>query len=101
MKWNEKIGAAATKLALRIAVAGYLTYLAWKILGGTLDETSPIFPWVSYAICAVFILVAIGFVFYSVREFLRAINAPANTQKDEKTPEVLTRESESDNDDID
>lgn len=75
MGWNEQKSAAVTKLTLRLAVAGYLIYLAWKIVGGTLDGTSPIIPWLSYAICAVFILAVIGLGLYSFREFWKAWNA--------------------------
>lgn len=64
-------------MVLRLAVAGYLIYLMWKIFSGTSDGTSPIIPWVSYTICAVFLLAAIWLCFYSFREFRKTVNASA------------------------
>lgn len=95
-EWNEQKSAAVTRLALRVAVAGYLVYLAWRIIGGTLNGTSTITPMLSYVIFAVFCLAAIGFGFYSFREFRRAINAPAETPESEGENESSDHESESD-----
>lgn len=87
MQWNEQKSGALTKLTLRLAVAGYIVYLAWKILGGTLDGTSPIAGWLAYAICAVFFLFAIGSGIYSLREFRLALRAAAPIAENEEPPE--------------
>lgn len=94
--WNEQKNAALTKLVLRLVVAGYVLYLMWKILEGTLNGTSPITPILSYSICALFLLGAVGCGVYSVRQFLQALNAPAETPESEDAQEATDQGSESD-----
>lgn len=66
------IGRALTSLALRVAVAGYIVYLAWKILSGMLGGTSPIPSWGAWVMSLVLAAAAIGFCYYALREFLKA-----------------------------
>ena len=71
----EAVGRAGTRLVLRLAVAGYLVYLAWSILSGALSGETTIPPWGSWAIAAAFTLFALFFSIYSLREFLRTKKA--------------------------
>ena len=61
---------ALTALVLRVAVAGYIGYLAWQILSGTLKGGSPIPIWGAWLIFAAFIAVGIVFCFYAVKQYL-------------------------------
>ena len=78
---------ALTALVLRVAVAGYIGYLAWQILTGTLKGGSPIPIWVAWLIFAAFIAVGIVFCFYAVKQYLiirKSAELPANTEISEK-----------------
>lgn len=68
-------GRALTTLALRIAVAGYIVYLAWKIFSGMLAGTSPIPEWAVWLIGIVLAAAALAFCVYSIRVFLKARQA--------------------------
>ena len=78
---------ALTALVLRVAVAGYIGYLAWQILTGTLKGGSPIPIWGAWLIFAAFIAVGIVFCFYAVKQYLiirKSAELPANTEISEK-----------------
>ena len=66
-------GRACTRLGLRVLVAGYLVYLAWKLLTGMPGGSIP--EWGAYAICAVFTAAAAGFCVYALKAFKKALKA--------------------------
>lgn len=94
------IGRGLTGLSLRIVVSGYIVYLAWKILGSSLDGSSPIPAWGSWLIFAVFAGAAVTFCVFAVKQFLNArktaqlsvdsqqINAEAETLETKQTDET-------------
>jgi hypothetical protein len=66
-------GRAFTGLALRIAVAGYLVYLAWKIIMNMLSGSDAIPEWAVWLFCIGFIAAAAGFCVYAGVFFKRAL----------------------------
>lgn len=66
---------AFTGLALRVAVAGYIVYLAWKILTNMLSGSSSIPEWAVWLICIVFGAAAISFCVYAWKFFEKAMKA--------------------------
>lgn len=65
------VGRAGTFLAFRLAVSGYIGYLAWQILSGGLAGESPIPLWGSWVIFAAFVAAALYFTAFSLREFIK------------------------------
>ncbi|MFB0919540.1 MAG: hypothetical protein QMB62_01450 [Oscillospiraceae bacterium] len=61
---------ALTGLVLRIAIAGYIGYLAWQILTGTLKGGSPIPVWGAWLIFTAFMAAGIAFCVYAVKQYL-------------------------------
>ncbi len=68
-------GRAFAALALRIAVAGYLVYLAWRIMTNMLSGSDAIPEWVVWLFCAAFIAAAAGFCVYATVFFKKALKA--------------------------
>ena len=66
---------ALTSLFLRVAVAGYLCYMAYLVFSGMLKGSSPIPVWCVWAIVAVFAVVAVGFCVYAWKAFRKALTA--------------------------
>ncbi|NCB73268.1 MAG: hypothetical protein EOM51_00775 [Clostridia bacterium] len=64
------LGRAMSGLVLRVLVAAYIVYMAWKVLSGTLDGTSPIPEWGAWAIFSAFALAAAVFCAFAVKQFL-------------------------------
>ncbi len=62
---------ALTGLGLRVILAGYLIYLAWKVLKGTLAG-GPIPLWGGWLVFAVFACSGVVFCVFSVRQYLIA-----------------------------
>ena len=65
---------ALTGLGLRVLVAGYLGYLAWKIFSGMLSG-GPIPVWGVWLICLGFAAVAAVFCVYAWRAYRKALKA--------------------------
>jgi membrane protein implicated in regulation of membrane protease activity len=72
-------GKALAGLALRAAVAGYIVYLAWKILANMWSGSSAIPEWAVWLICIVFGAAAIGFCIYAWKFFGKAMKAAEMT----------------------
>lgn len=62
-------GRALTALGFRVLVAGYLVYLAWKILTGVLAGGSPIPVWCGWLIFVVFVGGALSFCVFSWKQY--------------------------------
>lgn len=81
---------ALTNLSLRVAVAGYMVYLAWKIMSGTQNGGTNIPVWGVWLICIIFVLAALAFCFYAWKLYLKALKAAEihKPQKMNETDEV-------------
>lgn len=66
---------ALTGLVLRVAIAGYIVYLAWKLLANMLNGTSTIPELIVWLVCIVFAAVALGFCMYTWKEFRKSLKA--------------------------
>lgn len=64
------LGKALPGLVLRVLVAAYIVYMAWKVLSGTLNGSSPISEWGAWAIFLAFALAAAAFCVFAVKQFL-------------------------------
>ena len=69
------IGRGLTGLSLRIVVSGYIVYLAWNILTASHNGSSPIPDWASWLIFTVFVVAAVTFCLFAVRQFLNTRKA--------------------------
>ena len=75
-KYNEKLKSKAyTRLAMRIAVAGYIFYLAWAIASGSVNGKSTRPLWCGILFCGLFVIGAVFFAVYSARSFFKALRA--------------------------
>lgn len=90
------VNKALTGLVLRIAIAGYLAYLAWQILTGTLNGGSPIPVWAAWLIFAAFIAVGVVFCVYAVKQYF-IIRKLAELPEIEETD--ITEKNETDEED--
>jgi len=91
------LGKNLTGLSLRVVISGYIVYLAWKILSGSLDGTSPIPEWGSWLIFAAFTAAAVAFCAFAVRKYLDARKAaalPVVSQKDGKAVTFEAKEKD-------
>jgi len=92
------LGKGLTGLSLRFVVSGYIVYLAWKILGASLDGSSPIPEWGSWLIFAVFAAAAVAFCVFAVKKYLdtrKAAALPAvSQQRNEKEDAFETKEKD-------
>lgn len=68
-------GRAYTGLGLRVLVAGYMVYLAWKIVSNMSGGSGSLPEWGAYAISIVFTTVAAGFCVYAWKAFRKALKA--------------------------
>ncbi len=87
---------ALTGLVLRLAIAGYITYLAWQILTGTLNGDSPIPVWGAWLIFAAFIAAGVSFCVFAVKQYLilrKMAELPENNGTD------ITEKNETDEED--
>lgn len=66
---------AITGLSLRVLVAGYIVYLVWKILTGTLDGSGPIPIWAVWLICIMMTATALGFCYFSWKQYQKALES--------------------------
>ncbi|MBP8641373.1 MAG: hypothetical protein KBI01_10865 [Oscillospiraceae bacterium] len=64
------MGRAISGLGLRVLVAVYIVYMAWKVLSGVLNGSSPIPEWIAWTIFSVFAAAALAFCIYAVKQFL-------------------------------
>ena len=87
------VGRAATGLVLRVAVAGYIVYLAWEILKGTLSGDSPLPDWGAWLIFAAFVAAALAFCVFAWKQFNTARIASRNNP--DLKAEHVEEESES------
>lgn len=53
-----------------------------------MDGASPITPWLSYTICAVFLLSAVGIGLYSLRQFRQANDTTAQSSENDDMPKI-------------
>lgn len=75
-KYDEKLKSKAyTGLALRVLVAGYVLYMAWKIASGFIsgESTMPLLCVILF--CTLFAGGAVFFIIYAVRSFIKALKA--------------------------
>lgn len=81
---------ADTRALFRVILCGYLLYLAWQLIqSGGSDPSFP--PLVAWLLGGLFILAAVGFGWYSWREYRRALAEAELTPEEE---EALRREQE-------
>ncbi len=66
---------AITQLLLRVAIAGYIVYLAWKLLSNMLTGSGSFPQWAVWLVCVVFVAVAVWFCAYSLKGFKKALRA--------------------------
>ncbi len=83
-------GRAYTGLVLRVLVAGYMVYLAWKLMSGMLGGSGSIPEWGVYAICIVFTAAAAGFCVFAYKAFKKALKAAEITT----VPETISQADE-------
>ena len=69
------MGKAISGLGLRVLVAVYIVYMAWKVLSGVLNGSSPIPEWVAWTIFSVFAAAALAFCVYAIKQFLLHLKA--------------------------
>lgn len=69
------MGRAISGLGLRVLVAAYIVYMAWKVLSGTLDGSSPIPDWGAWAIFSAFALAAAVFCVFALKQFILLLKA--------------------------
>ena len=90
-RYNEQMRSKASIAAvLRSIVAFYLAYLGWTIAQGSGGEDTTLAPWMGWAICAVFIVVAIGFGVYTLKRYqaeLKAAELPSEGAADDSHQE--------------
>ena len=66
MEYDSALKAKAlTGLSLRAVIAGYIVYLAWKVLSGMLNGASPIPTFAVIVICILFLGCALAFCVYA------------------------------------
>ena len=90
-RYNEQMRSKASISAvLRSIVAFYLAYLGWTIAQNSGGEDTTMQPWMGWAICAVFMAVAIGFGVYTLKRYqadLKAAELPdSNGGEDKSNP---------------
>ncbi len=68
-------GRAISGLVLRVLVAAYIVYMAWKVLSGVLNGSSPIPEWGAWTIFSVFVLAAVIFCAFALKQFLLLLKA--------------------------
>ncbi len=84
---RAKAGTAAT---FRLVVSAYLIYLAWSILRGVLNGSSPIPVWAGWAAAVFFAAAAVAFAVYTWKIYLRdkeAARLPEESDSEQEDPE--------------
>lgn len=66
---------AGTSLTLRVVVAAYIIYLAWKVLSAVFRGGSPIPLWCAWLIFSVFLAAAVLFCLFSLKQYLKTRKA--------------------------
>ena len=90
-RYNEQMRSKASIAAvLHSIVAFYLAYLGWTVAQNSGGEDTTMAPWTGWVICAVFILVAIGFGVYTLKRYQAELKAA------ELPPEETIQPSEND-----
>ena len=77
----QKRARAGTAATLRAVISLYIIYLAWSVLKGVRNGSSPVPVWVGWLVAIVFTAAAIAFGFYTWKTYLRdkeAARLPAN-----------------------
>lgn len=69
------VGRSISGLVLRVLVAAYIVYMAWKVLSGALAGGSPIPDWGAWAIFLVFAAAAAAFCVYALIQFLKLLKS--------------------------
>ena len=67
------MGRAISGLGLRVLVAAYIVYIAWKVLSGTLAGGSPIPDWGAWLIFLAFAAAAAAFCVYAWMQFRKIL----------------------------
>ncbi len=83
----KKRSKANITAVLRSIVAFYLAYLGWNVAQNAGGVNTTMKPWMGWVICAVFTLVAIGFEFYTLRQYqadLKNAELPAEPSLEER-----------------
>jgi len=97
------MGKAISGIALRVVVAAYLVYLAWKVLTGALNGGSPIPEWGAWLIFLAFAAAAAGFCVFSWKQYKKALNSAViseNSQlKNDESDSLSEAQSKKDKDD--
>lgn len=93
------MGRAISGLGLRVLVAAYIVYMAWKVLSGVLNGSSPIPGGVAWAIFSVFAAAALVFCVYAIKQFLLHLKSSELSSASPQTR--LDSETTSDNDSAD
>ena len=89
------MGKAISGMALRVIVAAYLVYMAWKVLTGALNGGSPIPEWGAWLIFLAFAAAAAGFCVYSWRQYRKALKSAdmsENSQLKSEESDLLSEE---------
>ncbi|MBQ9663147.1 MAG: hypothetical protein IJV40_08375 [Oscillospiraceae bacterium] len=92
----QKRAKAGTAATLRAVVSIYVVYLAWTVLKGVLDGSSPVPLWLACLVAVVFTGAAIAFGVFTWKTYQRdkeAARLPAATETDEETEETEETES--------
>ena len=84
---EQKRSRATISAVLRSIVAFYMAYLGWTIAQNSGGADTTMQPWQGWAICAVFMAVAIGFGVYTLKRYqtdLKAAELPPEEKGDEQ-----------------
>ena len=86
----QKRAKAGTAATLRAVISVYVIYLAWTVLKGVLNGTSPVPVWVGWLVAVVFTGAAVAFPVYTWKIYQRdkeAARLPAEAEPEEETEE--------------
>ncbi len=90
------MGKAISGLGLRVLVAAYIVYTAWKVLSGVLNGRSPIPEWGAWAIFSVFAVASIAFCIYAVKQFLLQLRSSEISSVSQPDGSITDAQSEDD-----
>ena len=88
----QKRARAGTAATLRVVVSAYVIYLAWTVLRGVLDGSSPVPVWVGWLVAVVFTGAAIAFCIFTWRTYRRDLEAARIQPHEEETEPADTEE---------
>ena len=83
----QKRSKATISAVLRSIVAFYLAYLGWTVAQNAGGPDTTMKPWMGWAICAVFMAVAIVFGVYTLKRYqadLKAAELPQEGRQEDK-----------------